>query len=440
MAINFPASPTLNQVYSANTKSWTWTGTAWKSTSSSGTIVTTNKLLATATGGQTLFTTPRYVQGANQVSVFINGVKQYDTEYTETSNTSITLSNSATANDKILVEVNGYLGNPIVTGAPTIVDDVSGGTTRYPLMAQVTSGSLTLVNTASTDFTFNPSTNVLFVPNLQFNDGTTISTSFAAAGSYANSAYAQANGASIYANGAFIQANTPSNIANSAFIQANSDFNTANNNAPATITDDTTNNLTLYPLLSLSSSGNLSKANTSTTKLSFNPSTGTLTANAFSGVFPTGTLMLFQQTAAPTGWTKQATHNNKALRVVTGSASSGGTTAFTSVFASRTPAGTVSGTNASGAVSAYTLVSPTDIPSHGHQQTVSQTTATTAGPNTRGTNTNASNAGSTQSTQATGSGGGHSHGFTQPTWSGSFTGTALDFAVQYVDLIIAAKD
>lgn len=50
--------------------------------------------------------------------------------------------------------------------------------------------------------------------------------------------------------------------------------------------------------------------------------------------FPSGTLMLFQQTSAPTGWTKQTTHNDKALRVVSGTASSGGATAFSSVFGS----------------------------------------------------------------------------------------------------------
>lgn len=50
--------------------------------------------------------------------------------------------------------------------------------------------------------------------------------------------------------------------------------------------------------------------------------------------FPSGTKMLFQQTSAPTGWTKDTTHNDKALRVVSGSASSGGATAFTTVFGS----------------------------------------------------------------------------------------------------------
>jgi hypothetical protein len=36
----------------------------------------------------------------------------------------------------------------------------------------------------------------------------------------------------------------------------------------------------------------------------------------------------------------------------------------------------------------------------------------------------------------------HSHTFTNPSWSGSasFSGASMDFAVQYVDLIIASKD
>lgn len=52
------------------------------------------------------------------------------------------------------------------------------------------------------------------------------------------------------------------------------------------------------------------------------------------GGFESATLMLFQQTAAPTGWTKETTHNDKSLRVVSGTASSGGATAFTNVFGS----------------------------------------------------------------------------------------------------------
>jgi hypothetical protein len=51
-------------------------------------------------------------------------------------------------------------------------------------------------------------------------------------------------------------------------------------------------------------------------------------------MFPTGgvTYMLFAQAAAPTGWTKKTTHDNKMLRVVSGTPSSGGSVNFSTVF------------------------------------------------------------------------------------------------------------
>ena len=55
------------------------------------------------------------------------------------------------------------------------------------------------------------------------------------------------------------------------------------------------------------------------------------TVNAFAA----GTVMLFVQTSAPTGWTKLTTSNDVALRVVSGAASSGGSVAFSTAFASQ---------------------------------------------------------------------------------------------------------
>ena len=47
--------------------------------------------------------------------------------------------------------------------------------------------------------------------------------------------------------------------------------------------------------------------------------------------------MLFYQSSAPTGWTKSTSHNNKALRVVSGSGGgSGGSQSFTSAFQNHT--------------------------------------------------------------------------------------------------------
>ena len=52
--------------------------------------------------------------------------------------------------------------------------------------------------------------------------------------------------------------------------------------------------------------------------------------------FESGTRMLFQQSNAPSGWTKDTTGvNNKALRVVSGSVGAGGSVGFTSAFANR---------------------------------------------------------------------------------------------------------
>ena len=152
--------------------------------------------------------------------------------------------------------------------------------------------------------------------------------------------------------------------------------------------------------------------------------TGIITATSFSGdgsglsgvdPFDSGTAMLFQQTAAPTGWTKQTTHNDKSLRVVSGTASSGGSTAFTSVFTSRTFSGTVGNTT----------LTIAQMPSHNHTFNGNTFADGIAGVTfeTRG--------GSSRTTSSTGGGGSHNH---------SFTGIAADFDVQYVDVIIATKD
>ncbi len=146
--------------------------------------------------------------------------------------------------------------------------------------------------------------------------------------------------------------------------------------------------------------------------------------------FPSGTLMLFQQTAAPTGWTKQTTHNNKTLRVVSGAAGSGGSTAFTSVFASRTPSGSVTMSNA-----AVTL-SESQIPSHTHTFTVTEADDNNHSGNGNNSAANA-DAGINGSVTTAGTGGGSSHTHNN---TASFTGTAMDFDIQYVDLIIASKN
>jgi hypothetical protein len=142
-------------------------------------------------------------------------------------------------------------------------------------------------------------------------------------------------------------------------------------------------------------------------------SNGTIWTSAAAAAFDSGTRMSFQQTTAPTGWTKDTTAaiNDSMLRFVTGSASSGGSVAF-STWAGTTTAG------------ATTLTTP-QIPSHTHTvdgrsgggYAPPPTTAITKGP--PGTS-------NPFSSQAAGGGGSHDHPLSQN--------------LKYYDFIIASKN
>lgn len=141
--------------------------------------------------------------------------------------------------------------------------------------------------------------------------------------------------------------------------------------------------------------------------------TGTLTGGW--AYMPSGTKALFQQTAAPTGWTKDTTHNNKALRVVSGNVVNGGTVDFTTAFASKSVSGTVGDTT----------LTTDQIPAHTHTVTGQQLASAAVG------NFCLTVGGTSFTTSSTGGGNSHTH---------TFTGTAIDLAVAYVDVIVATKD
>jgi hypothetical protein len=163
----------------------------------------------------------------------------------------------------------------------------------------------------------------------------------------------------------------------------------------------------------------------------------TIQTTAAAASFATGTVMLFAQTNAPTGWTKNtSTGNNTALRLVTGTASTGGSVAFTTAFASQTPTGTVSITSVSGSAGATTLSTP-QIPSHSHS--VQGISNNPEGSFRTGVTGNSSDPFSIN-TGNTGGGGSHTHPFSFSSGAGTFSGSAINLAVQYVDVIRATKD
>jgi hypothetical protein len=180
-------------------------------------------------------------------------------------------------------------------------------------------------------------------------------------------------------------------------------------------------------------------------------SNGAAAAPTWQAIIPSGTKMLFQQTAAPTGWTKDTTHNDKVLRVVTGTAGSGGSVAFSTAFANRTVSGNVADTTAGGTIGG-TALTVGQLPGHQHFISNDTNSAATALSASNYVNESAQpsssngyilKGGATVATiglsSSVGSGETHTHSFTGTAHNHSFS-TTLDIAVQYVDLIIATKN
>lgn len=147
---------------------------------------------------------------------------------------------------------------------------------------------------------------------------------------------------------------------------------------------------------------------------------------------PSGTRMLFQQTNAPTGWTKitAAEYNNAALRLVTGNVTNyTAGLAFSTAFAT----GRATTTTAGGGNVGSTTLTVAQMPKHKHSVThyirresggdFSSLLYAGTGPN-RGTMTCAEAGGS----------GAHTHSF-----SGTSHSHALNLNVKYIDFIVAQK-
>ena len=161
------------------------------------------------------------------------------------------------------------------------------------------------------------------------------------------------------------------------------------------------------------------------------------------GVHASGTKLLFQQTAAPTGWTKDTTnYNDHAIRVVTGTAGSGGTNAFSTLDA--TAVGTVNSSISGATAGVYLTLS--QIPSHTHTGNVNLRTNWEAGYSglspvgTGSARFDGTGSSPSFTTNAAGSGGSHWHGVGSLAVTSTFTGSGNALDVKYVDVIVATKD
>ena len=184
-----------------------------------------------------------------------------------------------------VITATSFVGNGSgLTGAgSTVADDTSTNDTFYPVLTQTTTGTITSSKVSTTKLSFNPSTGALSattfvgaltgtatsttnIPNLtgditSVNKATTLATVNSNVGSFGD-------GTSI-----------PTITVNAKGLITG--VTTTAVTSGTTITDDTSTDASRFLTFTSATSGSISAANVSSTKLTYNPSTGALTATDF---------------------------------------------------------------------------------------------------------------------------------------------------------------
>lgn len=150
------------------------------------------------------------------------------------------------------------------------------------------------------------------------------------------------------------------------------------------------------------------------------------------GFLPSGTTMLFVQASPPTGWTQVTTHNDKALRIVSGTgAGTSGSVNFSTLFG-RTSTDTFSLSTAN--LPPYTPSGSVSAPSisinSGNQGGTTGTTFSFGGANDTPTGRQTITASASAPSFSGSAQGGTSTAFSM----------GIDMRVKYVDVILASKD
>jgi hypothetical protein len=203
----------------------------------------------------------------------------------------ILLSNSAGTTGQVLTSAgSGAIPTwTTITASVSVTDDTSTNSTRYPLFANATSGTLSTVYTSSTKYQYNPSTGILTTTGFSGSGAslTSLNASNVSSGTlgigYGGTGLTStpSNGQIDIGNGTgftrtTLTAGTGITITNGS----GSITVAASGGSGATISDDTLTNATRYINFTSATSGSLSTIYTSSTKLKYNPSTGAMTASS----------------------------------------------------------------------------------------------------------------------------------------------------------------
>jgi hypothetical protein len=173
------------------------------------------------------------------------------------------------------------------TAYATVTDDTTTASVRYPLFANQTSGNISTEYTSSTKLQYTPSTGLLAA--------TTFSGSGANLTNIPNAALTNSSitigSTAVSLGGTVTTIAGLTSVTSTTFVGAltgnassATTATTATNATNTAITDDTTTATSVYPTWVTTTTGNLPQK-TSSTKLSFVPSTGVLSATTFNGVW-----------------------------------------------------------------------------------------------------------------------------------------------------------
>jgi len=352
MALNFPDSPTLNQVYTDTTSgfSYQWDGVVWQSytPSSSSQIRIVDNISGSFNGSTDTFSlaisgvslTPLNPQ---QLRVVLGGIVQEPgVDYTVSNSNIIFTTPPSTLLDCSIVSLGpalplSYIDDGSVTpaklstGGPswntngdlTISGNVSvGGTITYEDVTNVDSiglstfrnGLIVNTGTATTALIVNGDTRVTGIltvgtSSLTLNgstnqiNGVTISSGIITATSSVVGSAVTINSSGINVSGVITATNF---VGNGSGLTG----------AGSTVANDTTTNATFYPVITQTTSGTITASKVSTSKLTFNPSSGTLTSTQVNDAG--GNLRTLPNNAKSTSYVLAAGDVGELINITTG--------------------------------------------------------------------------------------------------------------------------
>jgi hypothetical protein len=188
-------------------------------------------------------------------------------------------------------------------------------------------------------------------------------------------------------------------------------------------------------------------ARLTSTGILFNIADTANSINSFYWIYPAGTIKVFYQATAPTGWTRLSTQNNKALRVVSGTGGgSGGAVNFTTVLSSTIGNFSVN-VNSTFPVGlapttvqnvGNTTLALSQLPDHTHVGLTGGLGGSGATPFSFGGSFLVSGTSGTGGMNENSGGGSHTHPFSGSASMNETRAYSLNLAVQYVDTIICS--